>query len=277
MDDGKIVDGEAAAEPGAEKGETGAGDVQGKIAEAMAAEGEGGAGQETTPATEPGAEAQAEPDPELEDGKLQAGEVKGLSPEAQAKVNARIHELNVKRKQAEARAAELEAKTVGLEQRDAEAAREAIRLGLAPEYVSKEEVADLKRYEQLRMEKRWLTQHRDGYEGTGKDGDTELSAEQIADRQADVEDELSDLAPRMKALLRERSGQMLADMRVGRKIRMGSGANPTVRKPSALPGNGRTQPRGPVPRQTETQLSAKSFSERGGNKRALEDIYESRF
>jgi hypothetical protein len=276
MDAEATANGEAAAEAGANAaGETGAEGLKDKIAEAMEAEGTAGEPAETG---EPdGSEAgTSDDDAEAEDGKLQAGEVKGLSPEAQAKVNERIHKLNIKRKDAEARAAAAEAKAKELEGRDAASVQDAIRLGLAPEYVTKEEVAQIKRYETLRLEKRWLARHRDGYEGSGEKGDVSLSAEDVAERALDVDEELSDLAPQAKALLKERSEQMLADMKLGRSIRNKTAkGGSSVRKPTALPG--RTTPKKPWQEARKERLGTDSFHDRGSNRSALETIYESRF
>lgn len=278
------ADGEAAAVGSGSEADkkTGADGLQAKIAEAMAGEeaqrSEVRDQEETNPDTEAQTPDEAEEaDPELEAGKLQAGEVKGLSPEAQAKVNERIHEINVKRKDAESRATAAESKVSELEKRDAEVMRDAIRLGLAPEYVSKEEVAELKRYENLRLEKRWLAQHRDGYEGSGREGDPVLSADQVATREADIEDILADLAPRMKTLMRERGGQMLDDMKMGRNIRLRVGKKPaTQRTPSALPGGGQAQHKKPAPGREQAGFSLQTFKEKGANKTALQEMIESK-
>ncbi|MDD8011873.1 MAG: hypothetical protein PHX05_00145 [Acidobacteriota bacterium] len=257
--------GAAPAEP--EAGKTDAEELEAKIAEARSAE-----GQPDDPG-DPAAAGQEE-DPELAEGAVQDGEVQGLSPEAQAAVNERIHGINVKRKNAEAQAKELETKIKELEARDAQVVQDALRMGLTPEYVTPAEVAQIKRYEALKAERAWLTRHRDGYEGSGAAGDPVLSAADVAEREAQVADELSDLAPQTKTLMREKAEQMLADMKMGRSIRTrrvqpkAGGPAPSVLPRAAL--------KKPAPGK-KPEFTSKTFSARGGGRAALEEMIASKF
>ena len=191
IDDDVMVDSEATTGSDDKKEQKAADGVKDRIAGAIADD--NGSNEETD---ESDGEVQDDgaDDADDGDGKIADGEVRGLSPDAQAKVNERIHKINVRRKDAEAKLAEAETRISELTARDNDVMREAMRLGLAPDYISKQEAADLKQYESLRAEKRWLAKHRDGYEGTGSDGrEISISASDVADRMFDVDEEYSDL------------------------------------------------------------------------------------
>ncbi len=276
IDDDVMVDSEATTGSDDKKEQKAADGVKDRIAGAIADD--NGSNEETD---ESDGEVQDDgaDDADDGDGKIADGEVRGLSPDAQAKVNERIHKINVRRKDAEAKLAEAETRISELTARDNDVMREAMRLGLAPDYISKQEAADLKQYESLRAEKRWLAKHRDGYEGTGSDGrEISISASDIADRMFDVDEELSDLAPRMKSFMKDRAAQMLKDMQLGRSIRLKSkntGGQKTL--PSQLPKGGKASKGRMTESVRKVNMGIDGFKERGANKSALQELYESMF
>lgn len=276
IDDDVMVDSEATTGSDDKKEQKAADGVKDRIAGAIADD--NGSNEETD---ESDGEVQDDgaDDADDGDGKIADGEVRGLSPDAQAKVNERIHKINVRRKDAEAKLAEAEARISELTARDNDVMREAMRLGLAPDYISKQEAADLKQYESLRAEKRWLAKHRDGYEGTGSDGrEISISASDVADRMFDVDEELSDLAPRMKSFMKDRAAQMLKDMQLGRSIRLKSkniGGQKTL--PSQLPKGGKASKGRMTESVRKVNMGIDGFKERGANKSALQELYESMF
>lgn len=276
IDDDVMVDSEATTGSDDKKEQKAADGVKDRIAGAIADD--NGSNEETD---ESDGEVQDDgaDDADDGDGKIADGEVRGLSPDAQAKVNERIHKINVRRKDAEAKLAEAETRISELTARDNDVMREAMRLGLAPDYISKQEAADLKQYESLRAEKRWLAKHRDGYEGTGSDGrEISISASDVADRMFDVDEELSDLAPRMKSFMKDRAAQMLKDMQLGRSIRLKSkniGGQKTL--PSQLPKGGKASKGRMTESVRKVNMGIDGFKERGANKSALQELYESMF
>lgn len=276
IDDDVMVDSEATTGSDDKKEQKAADGVKDRIAGAIADD--NGSNEETD---ESDGEVQDDgaDDADDGDGKIADGEVRGLSPDAQAKVNERIHKINVRRKDAEAKLAEAETRISELTARDNDVMREAMRLGLAPDHISKQEAADLKQYESLRAEKRWLAKHRDGYEGTGSDGrEISISASDVADRMFDVDEELSDLAPRMKSFMKDRAAQMLKDMQLGRSIRLKSkntGGQKTL--PSQLPKGGKASKGRMTESVRKVNMGIDGFKERGANKSALQELYESMF
>ena len=222
---------------------------------------------------------------EEEDGKFKEGELEGLGAKAQAKVNARIHELNVKRKNAEAEASALKEKLAPLEEKLADAYVQAVmKTGLDPEYVTPEEAKLLTRAENLRAWKRWLRQHRDGYDGSGAKDDPSMSAEQVAAREAEIEDELLDVAGPARTLWMERTKQMRADMAAGRQLRLNKvlkpGSTPQLPKPPKLPataGAGARRPLVGAGRREKAVFSSDEFNQAGADENALEKQYEKIF
>ena len=276
IDDDVMVDSEATTGSDDKKEQKAADGVKDRIAGAIADD--NGSNEETD---ESDGEVQDDgaDDADDGDGKIADGEVRGLSPDAQAKVNERIHKINVRRKDAEAKLAEAETRISELTARDNDVMREAMRLGLAPDYISKQEAADLKQYESLRAEKRWLAKHRDGYEGTGSDGrEISISASDVADRMFDVDEELSDLAPRMKSFMKDRAAQMLKDMQLGRSIRLKSkNTGGQITLPSQLPKGGKASKGRMTESVRKVNMGIDGFKERGANKSALQELYESMF
>ncbi len=256
------------------------GTLAGKIGKAMAAE--------ETDAEETSGERQPEQDGAQDDGKFKPGELEGLKESAQEKVNQRIHELNVRRKNAEERATQAEQRATELEEQkaavDATVAREAYQLGIAPEYVKKDELDEIKQYERLRAEKHWLIQHRqNGYEGAGTKEDPSLSPEEVAMREAQVDDLLYDVGPRVKTLVKERQAQMLKDMQVGREFRLKSRLPSGKDKPAVppnLPASGKTASKAPLKNTRtarKTEVDDAQFKKDGSNKNALMNQFKGFF
>jgi hypothetical protein len=219
-----------------------------------------------------------------EDGQFKDGELAELGAKAQEKVNARIHELNVKRKDAEKRAADLEAQYGGLEKKLGDAfVQAAARIGIAPEYIEPEEAKMLDRFEKLRSWKRWCASNRAGYEGSGGN-DRSMTAEEVAAREAAIDDELLDISGPARALYMERTKQMREDMALGRKLRLQGKGKPAggqkrVPQPPKLPqgaGGGRRPPVSAARKERPT-FSADEFEKDGADEGALEKQYEKLF
>lgn len=172
-------------------------------AEEAAPQGEAGA-------TDEPAEGESETPPE------EPEKIEGVSPEAQAKINKRIAQLTAKAKSAEERAAELEAK---LEEK--KPAVDTTGLGVAPEYLSTDEAALIKRRNQLDEFSTWLIDHFDeGYEGGGTADNPSYTPQQIRRRYEEVTRERLKIGARAEAILAERRTQMEADLKEGRRLRM---------------------------------------------------------
>jgi len=220
------------------------------------------------------------------EGEIKDGEVEGLSAKAQAKINARIHELNIKRKNAEAKAEQTEAQLKALDGKVRDENVQAVmKMGIDPEYINADEAKTLNRFENLRAWKKWLRTHRDGYEGAGTKEDPSMTVAEVAEREAVIEDELLDVAGPARTLWLERSKQMREDMAVGRKTREALSVKREAStkkldpKPPKLPeANGATR-RPPVSAGTKGKavFDKKEFNESGGDRSALEKQYEKLF
>lgn len=221
----------------------------------------------------------------VEEGELTAEEMAGLSARAQKKVNERIHELNIRRKDAEAKTEQTEARLKDLEKKlQDEAILAAMKQGLDPDYITPEEAKTLKRFEQLRAMKRWCRTHRDGYEGSGDNEDPSWTAEKVAETEAEVEDELLEIGGDAQRLLRERTKQMRDDMAAGRKLRLEKAHAPAKSskpdpKPPRLPDAAGATRKAPVSTaaKPKPEFDAKEFNEGGADKNALEKQYEKIF
>ena len=226
------------------------------------------------------------PPEEGDDGEIEEGEIEGLSPKAQAKINARIHEINIKRKNAEAKAEQTEAQLKALDGKVRDENVQAVmKMGIDPEYINADEAKTLNRFENLRAWKKWLRTHRDGYEGAGTKEDPSMTVAEVAEREATIEDELLDVAGPARTLWLERSKLMREDMALGRKTRLAEIAKrdaPAKKldpKPPKLPeANGATR-RPPVSAGTKGKavFDKKEFNESGADGSALEKQYEKLF
>jgi len=226
------------------------------------------------------------PPKEGNDGEIEEGEIEGLSAKAQAKINARIHELNIKRKNAEAKAEQTEAQLKALDGKVRDENVQAVmKMGIDPEYINADEAKTLNRFENLRAWKKWLRTHRDGYEGAGTKEDPSMTVAEVAEREATIEDELLDVAGPARTLWLERSKQMREDMALGRKTRLAETAKrdaPAKKldpKPPKLPeANGATR-RPPVSAGSKGKavFDKKEFNESGADGSALEKQYEKLF
>ncbi|MEI7903044.1 MAG: hypothetical protein WCK89_22625 [bacterium] len=243
--------------------------------------------EESTPeATPEEGKPPAEKPEEGEDGEIADGEVEGLSAKAQAKINARIHEINIKRKNAEAKSEQAEAqlKVLGSKVQD-ENVQAVMKLGLDPEYITADEAKTLNRFENLRAWKKWLRTHRDGYEGAGTKEDPSMTSADVAEREAAIEDELLDVAGPARTLWLERSKQMREDMALGRKTRLAEAAKrdaPAKKldpKPPKLPETNTATRRPPVSAGSKGKavFDKKEFNEAGADGSALEKQYEKLF
>lgn len=222
------------------------------------------------------------------DGEIKEGEVEGLSPQAQAKINKRIHKLNIRRKDAESKAEQTESQLKALNERiQDENVQAAIRLGFDPNYINAEDAKTLNRVENLRAWRSFYRAHRDnGYEGSGEGDDRSLTAAEVARRLDAVEDELLDIGGSARALARERLALKDADAAVGRAIRLGRQApagagNAPPRKvnpkPPRLPAGGDSASRRPpvsAGAKNKPAFDKGEFEKDGGDKNALEKQYQ---
>jgi hypothetical protein len=219
-----------------------------------------------------------------EDGEIKDGEVEGLNAKAQAKINERIHELNIKRKNAEAKTEQLETQFNDLNKKvQDENVQAVMKMGLDPEYITPDEAKILKRFEVLREWKRWCRTHRTGYEGSGTKEDPSMTEAEVADQEARIEDELLDIGGTARALWVERTKQMLEDMTAGRKLRLEKAKKPAGKpadpQPPRLPaGTGASRkPLVSAGSKVKTGFDDKEFKEAGADKSALEKQFEKIF
>jgi len=233
-------------------------------------------------------------DPDLNEGKIKDGEIKGLAPEAQAKVNQRIHEFNVKRKNAQAEADTAKARVTELEAKQGDIFVEVAKLGFAPDYVTKDEATKITRCENLKAWNRWLGEHLgEDYEGSDPEKDPSMTAAQIKKMKAAVEEELMELSADVKSLRTTTVRLMQSDLARGRKARLaeeagktddepgkkktedGAGKKKVDLKPPKLSGaNGATR-KAPLSAgdKKPPAFDQKEFKEQGGNKTALVNQY----
>ncbi len=241
-------------------------------------------------------------DPDLNEGKIKDGEIKGLAPEAQAKINQRIHEFNVKRKNAQAETDTAKARVTELEAKQGDIFIEVAKLGFAPDYVNKDEATKITRCDNLKAWNRWLGEHLgEDYEGSDPEKDPSMTAAQIKKMKAAVEEELMELSADVKSLRTTTVRLMQSDLARGRAARLaesgergpaiagGASADGGVKKktddgavkkkvdpkPPKLSGaNGATR-RAPLSAgdKKPPAFDQKEFKEQGGNKNALVNQY----
>ncbi len=221
---------------------------------------------------------------EKEDGEIKDGDVEGLSAKAQAKINARIHELNIKRKNAETRAEDAETRAKVLESRYKDENVQAVtKLGLHPDYFTDGEAKTIKRFHDLRGWKKWLSTHREGYEGSDDKYDPSMSAAKVAEHEAAVDDELLDIAGPARTLWLERSKQMEEDRTRGREARLAdakrkkSGIKPALKPPTLPTRSGATRKPPVSGARGKAGFDETEFKKDGAGKDALEKQYEKIF
>jgi hypothetical protein len=225
---------------------------------------------------------------ELPEGSIKDGEIPGLKPEIQASVNQRIGKVVARQKAAEEKAAEAEAKVTQLqEQRDAVDRAEAFKLGLHPEYLSKDEVEVMKKDSSLAAAEKWLLENFDGYEGDGTAENPKYTAGQVRMRYAEVKEERAILGSQAAAIRGRAMKELLEDLKAGRQLRLSKAAQAkkftqtvkkTVVKPPAVPSGANASGKPPVSVTNKGKADfAKTFDEKGQNKEALESAYESLF
>lgn len=249
-------------------------------APADAAAGAGAAGTET--ATETTGTEGATPNGEPEGEEIKDGEVKGLTPEAQTAVNARIGKITRKAKEAQEKLTAAETRLQELEARGSAGLDElAVKLGLHAEYVKPDEIKVIERYDQLRRFKRFCAENRGGIEANAETGSTGYTAGQIAVREMEIDEELATVGGRAREIRTRVQQELRADLTNGRKLRAsgtaGAGGKPAI-KPPVLPG-----PAGAGRKPTDPANRAKAgfdpdqFAKEGGGKAALTKQYENMF
>lgn len=215
----------------------------------------------------------------LAEGKVAAeegakDEEHGVAPEVwaripvnvQAKINARMQKLNAEAKAAKAEAAEAKAAS------SKEHAAVAQATGIPPVYFSKEEADLVSRYETLKGHKRWCVlagKSADGYEG--KEGS--WTQEQIQAREAELEEELLEVAPQAVAIRRAKMEQYRKDWERGRQL--GAVKPAVVTKPGSTAAAAGSSARPPVGGKAgKTGFSEAKFREEGGDRTAFEKQLE---
>lgn len=202
--------------------------------EGATAEGEQPPAEPTEPTT---------PEPTENEDAIKADEIKGITPEVQEAVNRRIDKITAKRKAAEERATaaetereELRAKLTELEQKASQQdGAEAAKIGLPPEYVSKDEATLIAKAQFLKTEKDWAFEHLDGFDGDGTEANPRRTAQEMRKYYTKVTNDLEELGPKANALLAERRKQFLEDLRAGRELRLKKTAAPAPAQPATPP------------------------------------------
>lgn len=263
-------EGEGAGAPGAGAGDgtvpdTGVDGVEAAVAEAIA---KGEIPEDGGPAPEDGTQ-------------LAAEDLAGLHVKAQEKVNQRIAELVARAKSAEEARAQAEAKAAELAAKgpNPETVAAALKLNLAPEYFRPEELADIQKVERLKVERAWLREHADGYEGKDEKNDPSWTPAQVRECLDRVEEEYLTLAPKTKGLVTERQKQLLADAAIGRRIREGIRAGKKPAAPPKLPEQGKAGSTPPVSagRTRRPGFDSDEFRKAGPSPKSLRDQYEKMF
>ncbi|MFA5187304.1 MAG: hypothetical protein WC551_12570 [Patescibacteria group bacterium] len=190
--------------------------------------------EEATPTDQEPGEAEAEG--EVQEGEIKEGEIDGLSEKAQAKVNKRIHEINIKYKNEAERAQDLESRLEGVEKKlSSESIKSAVRLGIDPNYIEEDGAKLLQEFDNLKAWKRFCTLNRDeDYEGTGTPEKPQYTRAQIRELEAGIDDRLLDVAGPARQTWSEARKQQLADQEAGRKLRLAK-AKPSNARPDPNP------------------------------------------
>lgn len=216
-----------------------------------------------------------------DEGKLSVEEMEGLSEKAQKKVNARIHEINIRRKNAEAKAEQTETQLNLLKTKiQDENVQSLMKEGFNPEDYSADEAKTLNRFFNLQSWKEFYRKHRGGYEA--EDPKNSLTPEEVAEKEAAIEEPWLDTRAEARKLLQERFAQKRSDEARGRKARLEE-ENKTTRKPELKPpklpeASGATR-KPPVSAGNKPRpvFDKKEFDESGADKNALEKQYEKIF
>jgi hypothetical protein len=225
------------------------------------------------------------------DDQVKAGEIKGLSEQAQQAVNKRIAKITKARKAAEEKASTTEAELTTLRAKlDGGFDGMVKKLALHGDYVSKDEAKLLERYETLKTQKRWLAQHRSGYVGKGTEEEPEFTAKTISEREMDVDEELMDIAGSAKSTWESTVKTIREDLAAGRKARAeaakatsktnGEGKTKTPpAKPPKIPatGDGLRKPPAASNRKDRGSFDPEEFKKSGGGKTALENQFKRLF
>jgi len=236
-------------------------------------------------ADESAGESQVEQKPE-DEGKIAKDEIPGLTESAQGKINERIHEINIRRKNAEAALAEREKEFNEAKERlkslemlsDEQLANVAKRTGLLPQYLEKEEGKIVEEYENLKGYRGWLRQHRSGYEGTGEK-DPSMSAEEVADQELKVEDRLEEIGAKARGTIERGISVIREDLAEGRKLRLARKVKSAEKKftpPPVLP-KGKTSAGGPLigsAGKARATFNQEEFVKDGASGSALEKQYQ---
>jgi len=236
---------------------------------------------------EEGAAEEAENDDEAaaqNPDEVRKDEIKGLSPEAQAKVNRRIGKVVAREKAALSRAETAEQELTEARSKLEGGLPELVkRLGLHGELVDKDEAKLVDRYTQLKAWKAFCRRYeRDGYEGKGGE-DQSMSPEEIREKLSTVEDELEEIGSRardVQARVDKQAREIFARGLAAMKADKGKGKEKSAEKPKRpakppkLPTGSATPKPAANGKKVQSKFDMEEFKKQGASKDALEKQFE---
>lgn len=230
---------------------------------------------------------------EVDADAIKDGEIKGLPPEVQERINRKIGKSTAKRKQAEERAAAAVAELADAKARIAEFEAKStadvganlMRLGVHESYLSPAEARLIKEEDTLKESRAFCRANRGGYEASGEGNDTKsYTADQVAERLDTVLDRLAEIAPDATAARRRAAKQLQEDLQLARDIRDGKkklldekkavqpadGPKKTL-KPPPVPATSTPKPK---PSTAKSGLTRKEVMESPDTREAMEALIE---
>jgi hypothetical protein len=146
--------------------------------------------------------------------------IAGLDPAIQESINKRIGKEIAKRKALETELAQLKGNVAAPSTTDEAFVKEAVAMGIHPDYLTKDELAVVKQDQELSEASKWLLDHWDGYEGTaGNQNDPAFTASEIRARYHSTQNELSRIKARAYAIQDRVAQEMQNDLAEVRKRR----------------------------------------------------------
>lgn len=171
-------------------------------------------------ATEPAPAEEGTPTEDIEPGD-ETEPIEGLDPKTQEAINKRIGKEVAKRKALATELEELKGKLAGQSTTDETFVKEAVALGIHPDYLTKNELAVVKQDQELSEAAKWLFDHWEGYEGTaGNPNDPPFTAAEIRARYHSTQNELYRIKARAYAIQDRVAKEMQADLAEVRKRRL---------------------------------------------------------
>lgn len=211
---------------------------------------------------------------------LEGGEKppKGLTPEAQHAFEKRVAKERARTKAAEAAAEtarkdldEIRGKWGGNLEKVAE------ELGLLAEFVTPEEGKAIARARELRANLTWCKNHRQGYQGTGKN-DEDMSPDEVASLRDKIEEALEQVGDTARSAQARVKGELKELLDLGRAAKKAGWKPGDLKererkpiKPPRLPGGGEAggAAGGPQRRPSAAGMDEEEFLRDGGDEAAL--------